>query len=111
MFPNRLEWPAKSPDLSPIEQVWDYLKKRTAGKVFIDENQLFNYLRQLWDAIPDDVIHNIYSSFLARCKVCVQIEGQNLNGHWKDVKKIHDTYRTRLHYRMGLDGSIIVEEI
>jgi len=26
-FPNLLNWPAKSPDLSPIEQIWDYLKK------------------------------------------------------------------------------------
>lgn len=110
MFPHRLEWPAKSPDLSPIEQIWDYLKSRIAGMKFHSEDQLFRRLQQEWNTIPDDIIHNTYSSFLARCRVCVQIQGQNLNGHWKAVKETHNSYRTRIHYRVNIDGSITAEE-
>ena len=28
VMPNMIHWPALSPDLSPIEQVWAYIKKR-----------------------------------------------------------------------------------
>ncbi|GFT45509.1 transposable element Tcb2 transposase [Trichonephila clavipes] len=28
----RMEWPACSPDMSPIEHVWDALRRRVAGR-------------------------------------------------------------------------------
>ena len=96
VFPNMLDWPAKSPDLSPIEQVWDYIKNKSKGKNFLCENDLFSFLLKEWMEIPDHVVHNFYTSFLARCKVCAAYHGEHLNGHWKDVKKVHDTYRTNL---------------
>lgn len=95
-FPNRLQWPAKSPDLSPIEQIWDYIKNKVAGIKFKSTDQLFNQIKREWDLIPDNIIHNCYSSFLARCKVCVQINGDCLNGHWRKVKQVHNSYRTML---------------
>lgn len=97
-FPNRLHWPAKSPDLSPIEQLWDYMKGKIRGTRFNNSDELFNRLQMEWNSIPDNVIHSCYSSFLARCQVCVEINGESLNGHWKKVNKKHDLYRTRLHY-------------
>lgn len=32
--PNKLTWPARSPDLSPIEQDWDYMKSQISGYTF-----------------------------------------------------------------------------
>ena len=29
---NTLDWPAKSPDLSPIEHLWDYLGRKVRGR-------------------------------------------------------------------------------
>lgn len=98
IMPNSIPWPAKSPDLSPIEQVWDYIKKRLRGQTFADADQLFEAIRKEWDEIPNEVLHSIYSSFQARLYVCSQNNGQNLNGHWKQVHNVHDTYRTELHY-------------
>lgn len=97
-FPNRLQWPPKSPDLSPIEQIWDYLKRKIRGIRFTNAIELFNRLQIEWDLISDEVIHNCHSSFLARCRVCAEINGANLNGHWNKVKRIHDSYRTKIHY-------------
>lgn len=110
MFPNILQWPAKSPDLSPIEQLWEYLKNRIAGVKFTDADQLFQRLQTEWARIPDSVIHNAYSSFLARCQVCVNIGGENLNGHWKEVHKLHDNYRTKLHYQFNQNLQLIATE-
>ena len=98
-IPNKMWWPAKSPDLSPIEQVWGYLKNRLAGQKFKDEESLFAALQHEWKSIPDDILHNFHSSFWARCYVCKQLNGDSLNGHWKMVTQIHNQYRTRLEYR------------
>lgn len=98
IMPNMLNWPAKSPDLSPIEQVWDYIKKRLEGQNFDSVDQLFNAIQKEWNEIPNQILHNFYSSFLARCQVCLNKNGQSLNGSWSEVHHIHDTYRTNLYY-------------
>ena len=98
IFPSQLDWPAKSPDLSPIEQVWDYIKKRLEGQNFDSVDQLFNAIQKEWNEIPNQILHNFYSSFLARCQVCLNKNGQSLNGSWSEVHHIHDTYRTNLYY-------------
>ena len=93
-----LEWPAKSPDLSPIEQVWAYIKKQLEGQTFTSADQLFNAINNVWGNIPNNILHNLYSSFRARCQACIQNQGQSLNGHWTEVNHLHDQYRTRLYY-------------
>lgn len=91
--PELLDWPAKSPDLSPIEQLWNYLKRKLAGVNFNSKDELFERLSKEWDDIPAEIIKNHYTSFQARCTVCINNNGNNLNGHWKEVKKVHDSYR------------------
>lgn len=91
--PTLLDWPAKSPYLSPIVQVWNYLKWKIEGLTFKDSEALFEHLSKEWDAIPPSLIMNFYESFRARCAVCARINGESLNGHRKEVKKEHDLYR------------------
>ena len=54
---NILPWPAVSPDVNPIEHIWDYLGKkvRARGNVHILRD-LENALIQEWNNIPDVVI-------------------------------------------------------
>ena len=98
LMPHLMPWPAKSPDLSPIEQIWAYIKNRLAGRNFQNRDELFDAILFEWNAIPNYVIHNIYQSFWARCIVCINHNGECLNGHWNEVKKNHNTYRTKLYY-------------
>lgn len=98
IMPNILNWPTKSPDLSPIEQVWGYIKQRLQGVKFTSVDQLFNAIEAEWNSIPDQILHNFYSSFIARCAICSQNNGESLNGHWTDVHHVHDSYRTQLYY-------------
>ena len=58
--PNRnnvkiLPWPAVSPDMNPIEHIWDYLgrKFRARGNVH-NLRDLENALIQEWNNIPND---------------------------------------------------------
>lgn len=92
--PAMIDWPPKSPDLSPIEQVWNFLKGKMVGLTFSNADLLFQRLSQEWDAIPPEMIHNYYESFRARCIVCSRNNGESLNGHWPEVHQEHNLYRT-----------------
>ena len=64
----------------------------------MNADQIYSRFVDEWNAIPNEVIHNFYSSFKARCQVCERINGESLNGHWLEVTKEHDKYRTNLIY-------------
>ena len=82
-----------------------------AGKHFDSKEQLFQAINNEWMTIPDEKLHNYYSSFLARCYICRQNNGDSLNGKWKEIKKKHDEYRTKLHYiRDEKTGKIFISE-
>ena len=111
VVPQMLDWPPKSPDLSPIEQLWDYLKEKTAGVKFASEEELYRRLVLEWNNIPPQVIHNYYTSFLARCKVCYRHNGVSLNGHWAEVTKEHNVYRTKLESFVAPNGIWYINEV
>ena len=58
---NVLQWPACSPDMNPIEHIWDVLGRRARENHVINN---INYLRaaliQEWNAIPNDVVRRYY---------------------------------------------------
>ena len=67
-LPSVLEWPARSPDLIPIEQLWDYIKGKIAGEKLVDADQLFNRLAAEHDTYRTRIIYltdpqgNVYIS-------------------------------------------------
>ena len=80
-------WPARSPDLSPIENMWSILQSRVDkhGPSYADE--LWAFVKQEWDAIPMEVVNNLVESFPGRCKRCVEKNGAPLTT--KDPQKSH----------------------
>lgn len=53
-----LPHPARSPDLNPIEHVWDMLGRRLRDLPNQSTNlaNLFDRLREIWDALPQEMI-------------------------------------------------------
>ncbi len=54
-----LAWPAYSPDMSPIEHVWDALDRRIRQRVPVPEEE--------WNNIPQATINNLINSMRRRC--------------------------------------------
>ncbi|KFM72524.1 Transposable element Tc1 transposase, partial [Stegodyphus mimosarum] len=57
----RMVWPAYSPDLNPIEHVWDALGRRIAGRLHSPEDtqQLKEMLIEEWALLPQEMLHQL----------------------------------------------------
>lgn len=70
-----LEWPAQSPDLNPIEHLWDELGRRVANKKHSNKRDLFKTLSEEWKKIPRDVIIHLIESMPRRCAAVIISKG------------------------------------
>ena len=61
---NVMKWPAKSPDLSPIENVWSYMSDQIYhdGTTYQNVNYLWDALVKAWQSIPIEYIESLYTS-------------------------------------------------
>jgi len=74
---NRMVWPARSPDLNPIEHVWDALgrrlKKRVVKPNFL--NELAAAVAEEWPLIEQQIIDNCIFSMQRRCQAVLRARG------------------------------------
>ena len=73
---NVLSWPAVSPDMNPIEHIWDYLgrKVRARGNVH-NLRDLVNALIQEWNNSSNVVIRRCVRSMRGRLAACINSQG------------------------------------
>ncbi|GFY05062.1 transposable element Tc3 transposase [Trichonephila clavipes] len=61
---QRLLWPARSPDLNPIENVFESLGRQVAGRNYppTNKNTLIRALTEEWDKLPQQLLDNVVQS-------------------------------------------------
>lgn len=76
---HAMAWPARSPDINPIEHVWDMLKKRVRSRLPPHSNlhQLRNLLTEEWNNIDQTVIQNLIEGLNRRMAAVIQSRGGN----------------------------------
>ncbi|GFV81336.1 transposable element Tcb2 transposase [Trichonephila clavipes] len=69
---ERMDWPARSPDLNPIEHVWDFLGRRLAARTLppVTIRELRLALQDEWAAMPQQLIDTLILSMGRRCGTC-----------------------------------------
>ncbi|UYV64413.1 hypothetical protein LAZ67_3000617, partial [Cordylochernes scorpioides] len=71
-----LPWPPYSPDLSPIEHVWDIIGRRLhALPQPRSEDELWQMVEREWRAIPQDAIRTLIDSLPRRVAACIAVRG------------------------------------
>ena len=74
---TQVDWPAHSPDLAPIENLWDILGCLVHDNHHPAANlaQLFQFLQQEWNAIPPQTLVTLVQSMRKRCVECLMANG------------------------------------
>ena len=67
----RMEWPARSPDLNPIEHAWDMLQTAVSSRPM--QPASVQALFEEWDQIPQYKI----SSMRRRCQAVIEARGHH----------------------------------
>lgn len=74
---TRMNWPACSPDMNPIEHVWDKLQRQLHMRLSCPDNleQLAEALTEEWASLPQDFILNLIRSMKRRCESLIRSSG------------------------------------
>ncbi|GFV71506.1 hypothetical protein TNCV_2048561 [Trichonephila clavipes] len=77
---QRLVWPARSPDLNPIENVWDALGRQVTGRNYppTNKNTLIRALTEEWDKLPQQLLDNVVQSMVRRVECCITLHGGHI---------------------------------
>jgi transposase len=73
-------WPPYSPDLNPIEAVWNRMKDYLMRK-YPDDHSSYDRLRQavkeVWDAITAEELQQLIRSMRDRCQAVIDADGRH----------------------------------
>lgn len=56
-----LDWPPQSPDMNPIEHLWDYIGRKIQGEQFTSNQVLWDRIQEVWYSIPIDYLQELVS--------------------------------------------------
>ncbi|UYV80547.1 hypothetical protein LAZ67_19000535 [Cordylochernes scorpioides] len=76
---RRMDWPARSPDLNPIEHVWDALGRRIGARHLSPRTlvELRTALLEKWGLLPLDLLQSLVNSMRARCETLIAVRGDH----------------------------------
>jgi len=76
-----LDWPAYSPDLNPIENLWGILARKVYGnqRQFECLESLEECVMEAWDNIGEETLRNLVSSMQRRCTKVLQSKGKKID--------------------------------
>ena len=85
-----LPWPAQSPDLNPIEHLWEELERRVHGCGILPKNgdELFNLLREEWEKIPVEKLEKLVDSMLNHVQAVCKGNGYQTSYQYYISQKI-----------------------
>ncbi|KAI3374718.1 hypothetical protein L3Q82_021018, partial [Scortum barcoo] len=74
---DAMDWPARSPDLNPIEHIWDIMSRSIHQRHVAPQTvqELADALVQVWEEIPQETIHHLIRSMPRHCREVIQARG------------------------------------
>lgn len=74
--PRVIKTPAQSPDLNPIEHLWDHLERKLRQRHFTNKNQMEKVLMEEWYNIDMSITQKLVQSMPGRLKEVIRRKGR-----------------------------------
>jgi hypothetical protein len=74
---DTMNWPARSPDLNPIEHLWDVVGKQVRARrgELVSLQELRRVVREEWDNTPQEEIQHLIESMPRRLEAVIRARG------------------------------------
>ena len=74
-----LDWPPQSPDLNPIEHLWDHLDHKIRKRIPApsSKNDLIQIIQEEWAGIELNTLHNLILSLPNRVNATIKAKGRH----------------------------------
>lgn len=70
-----LDWPPQSPDLNPIEHLWDHIEREIRKTPISNKNEVKRRLSEAWETTPPEVTTTLVNSMRSRCIAVIEAKG------------------------------------
>ncbi len=70
-----LDWPANSPDLNRIENLWSIVKRKMRNKRTKNADELKATVKETWASIPPQQCHKLITSMRRRIEAVIKAKG------------------------------------
>ena len=74
-----MDWPSNSPDLNPIENMWQLMKDNVEKRMPQNIDELTTFLAEEWEAIPQEIVNNLVASMKNRCESVLAKNGDRIS--------------------------------
>lgn len=78
---KNLKHPAQSPDLNPIESIWNIIKQRLRRRIFDSEEEMKQGIQEEWDKITLEEIRHRIADMPRRCAELMRSNGGPIRGN------------------------------
>ena len=68
-------WPPQSPDLNPIEQVWEFVKSRLEESNKVTKRTIWTELEKAWRQVTPEHAKKYINTMKDRCKAVILAKG------------------------------------
>lgn len=69
------DWPPQSPDINPIENLWDHIDRKLRVRTYANADQLWEAIETIWKSIPIDFCKKLVDSIPRRLQEVIDNKG------------------------------------